>query len=237
MHEEIKQLGVEIKRLEYEHEFLVRENCSAKIKSLVLKKIIVLYEKMQEVARCENIVLDDKIKKEEEKYFDYYLAYQDGKLLKSVFFPLMKRLLNLSNVEYDFSLFRFNSGYEEKALRNLESSFLILIEKEKMLELKMKEYNKLNVSDFKNYLFEYFKDGGEGVIFSDTHCLDFEFQFSELNMHMINTVDGNPIYVIQDVNNSFFASCINDACCYMKEYGFDCVVPPVSKIKKKIYFD
>lgn len=238
MNEEIIKLEEEIQNLKKDYEILVNENCSVKEKSVVLKKMILLYEKMQEVAYQEKIELEDRIKTEEDKYFDFYQAYQTGKVQTEDFYQLMKRLLNLSKIKYDSFVFRFNSGYQDRQLKNIESSFFILIEKEKLLNLKMMEYyGNFNVHEFKRYLFEYFKDGGEGFVFSDTHCLDFEFNFNVLNTRRIETIDGNPIYSIQDINNSFLGYCIGEVLCYIKEKGFDYMVSPVSKIKRKLYSD
>ena len=93
----------------------------------------------------------------------------------------------------------------------------------------------LTLDEFKDRIFQYFKDGGEGFVSSTTHCLDFEFDFNQLNTHMIDTVDGNPIYFIQDARNSFFGICVEEGLNYIREKGFDYSIVPVDKMKRKIY--
>ena len=228
----MEEVRKKIEKLKRDYEASVSSNESVSIKMGILKEIILLYDdlKLEMDKNCKNREIS-QIKKEEAKYFDLYCIYQEGRVLVDRFYFLLKELVNIRKMKYDILEFCFDCCYDN--LPHVESKYLILIEKNQLKELE--EIHNLTCDEFKNRLFQYFKDGGEGLVFSDTHCLNFEFNFDELNERMIDTVDGNPIYFIQDVKNSFFGVCVEEGLNYIQDKGFDYSVSSVGKMKRKLY--
>ena len=88
-----KQLEDEIKKLEENYEILVNDNCSAMIKSIALKKIIALYEKVKQIAKCENILLDDILHlRKTLSHRDKDLLLKDGKKTNIWIYEVIKEI-------------------------------------------------------------------------------------------------------------------------------------------------